>query len=132
RQHAGAHGFAIHMHRAGAALGKPAAETRTFEFEIVAQDVEKRGVGIDIDSARLSVHREVKSGHIALPGRAIFSAAAGSATVGQACHWLGRSAMERFQEDGTICRSRNDAPTRARGAGRDSPTNFTKSKKASA
>jgi len=43
------------MHRAGAALRQPAAEMRIVQAEIVAQRVEQRHVGIDIDLVLLAV-----------------------------------------------------------------------------
>jgi hypothetical protein len=46
------------MHRAGAALREPAAEMRIVQAEIVAQRVEQRHVGVDIDLVLLAVDVE--------------------------------------------------------------------------
>src|SRR5580658_10962612 len=46
RHAAGAHGFAVDMYGAGAALAKAAAETRAIEPKIVAQHIEQRRLGI--------------------------------------------------------------------------------------
>ena len=51
RQHARARFLAVHEHRAGAALRQPAAELRSAQFEIVAQDVQQRSVGGGVDLA---------------------------------------------------------------------------------
>src|SRR5260370_3398519 len=51
------------MHRAGAALGEPAAEVRIVEAEIVAQRIEQRHVRIGIDRMGTAVHVEGNSGH---------------------------------------------------------------------
>ena len=47
RRHARAHRLAVDQHRAGAALREPAAELRAVQLEVVAQDVEQRGVRLD-------------------------------------------------------------------------------------
>src|SRR5262245_41883710 len=42
-------GRAVHEHGAGSALAEPASEARAVQVEIVAQNVEQRRGGIDID-----------------------------------------------------------------------------------
>src|SRR5262249_22090808 len=75
RRHARADRLAIEMHRAGAALRKPAAEMWIVEPDVVAQRIEQRHVGIGIDRMDLAVHVEVYSSHgcispfVALVGR---------------------------------------------------------------
>ncbi len=44
RGDAGADRLAVHQHRAGAALGQPAAELGAVERQVVAQHIEQRGV----------------------------------------------------------------------------------------
>src|SRR5262249_54045179 len=63
RGHAGAHGLAVDVHRAGAALRQTAAEMRVVERELVAQRIEQGHVGIGVDRFDLAVHVEVHSGH---------------------------------------------------------------------
>src|SRR5579864_241223 len=58
RRHAGADCLPVKMHRAGAALGKSAAEMRVVEPDIVAQRIEQRHVRIGLDSVILAVHAE--------------------------------------------------------------------------
>src|SRR5208282_1139859 len=48
------------MHGAGAALGKPAAEMRIIERQIVAQHIEERGVRVGLDGVDLAVDVERK------------------------------------------------------------------------
>jgi hypothetical protein len=56
RHHAGAHGRAVDKHRAGAALGEPAAELRAIELEVIAQHIEQRRVRLGLDRAGCTVH----------------------------------------------------------------------------
>ena len=49
-------GSAVHMHRAGAALRRAAAELGALEVERVAQHPEQRGFAVDIDAALRAVH----------------------------------------------------------------------------
>src|SRR5262249_54316142 len=63
RRHAGTDRLAIEMHRAGAALRKPAAEMWIVEPDVVAQRIEQRHVGIGIDRMDLAVHVEVYPSH---------------------------------------------------------------------
>ena len=51
---------AVDVHGAGAALAEPAAEARALQREVVAQHVEQRGVGIDVDRARLPLTVRLK------------------------------------------------------------------------
>ena len=48
RNLAGAHGFAVHMHRAGAALANAAAILRAIKAQMIAQYPEQRRFGINI------------------------------------------------------------------------------------
>ena len=60
-------GDAVDQHGAGGALAFAAAVLGAGEVQIVAQDAEKRAVGIGIDSPRGSVHMETgDSGHLPL------------------------------------------------------------------
>src|SRR5262249_34073695 len=70
RRDARAHGLAVDMHGAGAALTKPAAEARAMQREIVAERVEQRHVGIiDGDRDRLAVDVErFALRHVCPPG----------------------------------------------------------------
>src|SRR5690606_14514844 len=52
---AGAHGGAVHVHRARSALGDAAAEFGTGHFQLVADHPEERGVRLHIDVLYLSV-----------------------------------------------------------------------------
>ena len=52
---AGAHGLAVHMHGAGAALRDAAAEFRTGHSEFVADDPKQRRLRLDVERIRLSV-----------------------------------------------------------------------------
>src|SRR6266581_3845290 len=64
RRDAGAHRMTVDMHRAGAALAKPAAEAWIVELELIAQGVEQRHVGIvDVDRARRAVDGECQLRH---------------------------------------------------------------------
>src|SRR6185369_7619706 len=62
RQHARAYGLAVDQHGAGAALRQAAPELRAVQSEVVAQDVEERRVGFDIDLVGLAV--DVQCGHM--------------------------------------------------------------------
>jgi hypothetical protein len=53
---AGAHRLAVHMHRAGAALGDAAAVLRAGQAEVVAQRPEQGHVGVEVKAAHLTVH----------------------------------------------------------------------------
>jgi hypothetical protein len=52
----GAHRLAVHMHRAGAALGDAAAVLRAGQAEVVAQRPEQGHVGVEVKAAHLTVH----------------------------------------------------------------------------
>src|SRR4029079_19663516 len=56
----GADGHAIAVHGAGAALAEAATELRRLEPEVVAQDGEKRHVGLDRDTAAAPVHVQLE------------------------------------------------------------------------
>src|SRR6266850_2584748 len=58
RDDARAGGGAVEQHRAGAALPEPAAELRAVQGEVVAQHVEQRSVGLDVEPVGLAVDRE--------------------------------------------------------------------------
>src|SRR5580700_10176941 len=58
RRDAGADRLAVEMHGAGAALGKPAAEMRIVQAEIVTQRVEQRHVVVRLYGAHLSIDVE--------------------------------------------------------------------------
>ena len=49
RHRAGAHRLPVDMHGAGAARGDPAAEFRSGQPDLLAQDPEKRRLGLDIE-----------------------------------------------------------------------------------
>jgi hypothetical protein len=51
--------LAVHDHRAGPALPRPAAEARRLQVEVGAQDVEQRRGGLDAEAAGLAVDREL-------------------------------------------------------------------------
>ena len=55
--------LAVDDHRARAALAEPAAEPRTLQAEIVAQDVEQRRRRIDVHRVRRAVHLQCDVGH---------------------------------------------------------------------
>jgi hypothetical protein len=60
---AGADWFAGDKDRAGAALGEATAEARPGEVEIVVEDVEERGFGIDCHLAWLAVYAKAEGLH---------------------------------------------------------------------
>ena len=49
--------------RAGAALAEPAAELRSAQLEVVAEDVQQRRRRIDIHGLRPAVHLQRQTGH---------------------------------------------------------------------
>src|SRR5262245_28673443 len=57
-ERAGPHRFAVDQHGARAALGQPTAVLRTVQGEVVAEDVEERGVRLDIHLVGLPVDDE--------------------------------------------------------------------------
>src|SRR5262249_28019279 len=57
------HRFAFDDHRARAALAEAAAETRTLEADVVAQDVEQRRGRIDVHGMRGAVDLQVERAH---------------------------------------------------------------------
>jgi hypothetical protein len=63
RRHAGAHGGAVDDHRARAALPEPASEARPLQAEIVAQDVQQRRRGFDVDRMRFAVDLQRDPAH---------------------------------------------------------------------
>jgi len=67
RQQAGADGFAVEVHRAGAALRDAATELRTGHAEHVAQRPEQRCVAVDIDHSVNAVNLD-RRGHGYLRG----------------------------------------------------------------
>src|SRR5258708_37037758 len=62
RDHAGPRRDAVDQHRAGAAFAKPAAVFRSVQFEIVAQHVKQRGIGIGADVVDPAVDRQADRG----------------------------------------------------------------------
>ena len=73
RHEAGEDRLAVEQDGAGAALAQPAAELGAVECQLVAQHVEQRRVGIDIDLVGLAVDGE--GDHFASPSRACATAA---------------------------------------------------------
>ena len=63
RRDAGADGRPVDDHRAGAALAEAAAELRSAEREVVAEDIEQRRRRIDVDRVRLAIHGEADGAH---------------------------------------------------------------------
>src|SRR5260370_14986997 len=57
-RHTGSERLAVDQDRAGSALREPAAELGTVQAEVVAQDVEQRGVGLDIELVGLAVDHD--------------------------------------------------------------------------
>src|SRR5580693_2082396 len=69
RNDARARGLAVDQHRAGAAFAQAAAELRPVQFEIVAQHMEKRGIGSRSDIADPAIDVKADRGcHPANPG----------------------------------------------------------------
>src|SRR6266404_1172913 len=64
RRHAGAHGLAVHQHRARAALREPAAELGAVQLEIVAQYIKEGRVRLDRDRPALAVDPQREVGHV--------------------------------------------------------------------
>jgi len=60
RNDAGPGGHAVHDHRARAALSEPAAESRTLQAKIIAQDIEKRSRRIDVQGVDLPLTIKVR------------------------------------------------------------------------
>ena len=57
REHRAAlHGHAVHVHRAGAAVGRVAADVSARQAERVAQEVDEQQPRLDLCLARLAVH----------------------------------------------------------------------------
>jgi hypothetical protein len=52
---AGAHGFAVHMHGAGAALRDAAAEFGAGQSDLIANDPEQRRLRLDVELMRVAV-----------------------------------------------------------------------------
>ena len=73
RHQAGEDRLAVDQDGAGAALAEAAAELGAVERQLVAQHVEQRRVGIDVDLVRLAVDGE--GDHFASPSRACATAA---------------------------------------------------------
>ena len=56
RRHARSNGASAHNHRARAALSEAAPEFRSVQREVVAQHVEQRCRGIDVDRVSLAIN----------------------------------------------------------------------------
>src|SRR5262245_23427686 len=64
RQRAGTRRLAVEQHGASAALRKPAAELRTVQFQVIAQDVQQWRVGLyRRDASGRSVHPQGEISH---------------------------------------------------------------------
>src|SRR5579863_9029899 len=64
---AGTHGIAIHDHCARAALSEAASESRAMQFQVVAQDVQKRRGRVNLNDSRLAIHFQRDSRHGEIP-----------------------------------------------------------------
>ena len=58
RKHARSHGNLVKKHGARAALAESATEARIIEAGVVAENIEERALGIDINLMRLAVYLE--------------------------------------------------------------------------
>src|SRR5579885_305249 len=71
RQQAGAHRFAVHQHRAGAAMAEAAAELRAMQPERVPQQIEHGLIGVPaLDVPRLAIDPKRVGRHRPLPENA--------------------------------------------------------------
>src|SRR2546421_2485508 len=73
RRLAGAHGAAVDVHRAGAAQAAAAAELRPVEGQVVAQRIDERHVGVDVEPDAAAVDGEVDHAKPPRKSRAVVS-----------------------------------------------------------